>query len=99
MPVFLHALRGVLPETAYAQARIRDVIRAQPELDRLGQRLTTSIFNNAGIETRHSVVPDFGPQGAGLFYDPQTERMLTPSTGVRNAYYVEHATPLFLAAA
>ncbi|WP_295818740.1 3-oxoacyl-[acyl-carrier-protein] synthase III C-terminal domain-containing protein [uncultured Deinococcus sp.] len=99
MSVFLHALRGVLPEHAYPQASIRDVIRAQPELDRLGQRLTTSIFNHSGIDTRHSVVPDFGQQEAGLFYDPQTQRMLSPSTGQRNAYYVEHATPLFLAAA
>ena len=83
MSVFLHALRGVLPEHAYPQASIRDVIRAQPELDRLGQRLTTSIFNHSGIDTRHSVVPDFGQQEAGLFYDPQTQRMLSPSTGIR----------------
>ena len=99
MPVFLHALRGVLPDTAYPQAVIRDVIRAQPELDRLGQRLTTSIFNNSGIDTRHSVVPDFAADGAGLFYDPVSGQMLTPSTGERNAYYVEQVTPLFLAAA
>ncbi|GHF36542.1 putative naringenin-chalcone synthase [Deinococcus metalli] len=100
MPVHLHALRGVLPETAYAQTRIRDVIRAQPELDRLGQRLTTSIFDHSGIDTRHSVVPDFADGApAGLFYDPATGGMRRPTTGQRNAYYIEHATPLFVAAA
>lgn len=102
MPVFLHAIEAAVPETAYPQAVIRDVIRAQPELSRLGQRLTTSIFNASGIDQRHSVVRDFlGSAGdsPGLFYDPGTSRMLTPGTGARNAFYVPHATELFVRAA
>lgn len=102
MSVFLHALRTALPDHAYPQARIRDMIRAQPELDRLGQRLTTSIYNNSGIDQRFSAVPDFALEPdapAGLFLDPASGRMLTPSTGERNAFYVEHATPLFVGAA
>ncbi|PNY79862.1 type III polyketide synthase [Deinococcus koreensis] len=102
MSVFLHALRTALPPHAYPQARIRDMIKAQPELDRLGQRLTTSIYNHSGIDQRYSVVPDFAlapDEAPGLFLDPATGRMLTPSTGERNAFYIEHATPLFVGAA
>lgn len=102
MPVFLHAVASAVPETAYPQSVIRDVIRAQPELGRLGQRLTTSIFNASGIDQRHSVVRDFlgAAEGtSGLFYDPGTGRMLTPTTGARNDFYVPHATELFVRAA
>lgn len=99
MPVYLHAVAPTVPRVAYPQSVIRDIIRAQPELDRLGQRLTTRAFNASGIERRHSAVPDFllGPEDPpGLFYDGGTGRMLTPGTGARNAFYVTHATPLFV---
>ncbi|GMA15128.1 type III polyketide synthase (plasmid) [Deinococcus metallilatus] len=102
MPVFVHAIAAVVPDTVYPQRVIRDVIRAQPELDRLGQRLTTAIFNASGIDQRHSVVRDFlgGPDDApGLFYDPATGRMLTPGTGARNDFYTVHAAELFVRAA
>ncbi|WP_216329017.1 hypothetical protein [Deinococcus aestuarii] len=102
MPVYLHAVEMAVPETAYPQAVIRDILRAQPELDRLGQRLTTSIFNASAIDRRHSVVRDFlgGPQGGpALFYDPATGRMLKPGTGARNDFYTVHATELFVRAA
>ncbi|WP_102125987.1 type III polyketide synthase [Deinococcus planocerae] len=102
MPVYLHAIASAVPETAYPQSVIRDVIRSQPELGRLGQRLTTSIFGASGIDQRHSVVRDFlGSAGdpPGLFYDPGTGRMLTPGTGARNDFYVPHATELFVRAA
>ncbi|MBB5379301.1 putative naringenin-chalcone synthase [Deinococcus metalli] len=81
---------------------IRDIIRSQPELDRLAQRLTTSVFNASGIDQRHSVVTEFqaDPDASpGLFFDPSTGRLLTPSTGARNEYYIVHATELFVRAA
>ncbi|ACO47203.1 3-oxoacyl-[acyl-carrier-protein] synthase III C-terminal domain-containing protein [Deinococcus deserti] len=102
MAVYLHALQTALPETAYPQSMIRDLIRAQPELDRLAQRLTTSIFNASGIDQRYSVVKDFlgtDDEGPGLFYDHTTGQMRTPSTGVRNDFYTVEATRLFVQAA
>ncbi|GGR93454.1 type III polyketide synthase [Deinococcus sedimenti] len=102
MPVYLHAVAPTVPPIAYPQEVIRDIIRTQPELDRLGQRLTTRAFNASGIDRRHSVVPDFllgTDDPPGLFYDAGTGRMLTPGTGARNAFYVTHATPLFVNAA
>ena len=102
MPVYLHAAATALPPVAYPQSRIRDILRSQPELDRLAQRLTTSIFNASGIEQRYSAVRDFGsgPDDApGLFYDPGTGRLLTPGTGARNDFYAVHASELFVRAA
>lgn len=102
MSVFLHAVAPVVPEHAYPQGVIRDVLKAQPELDRLGQRLTTSIFNASGIDQRYSVIGDFmrrPEEGPGVFYDPATQRMLTPTTGERNVVYTAEATRLFVEAA
>jgi predicted naringenin-chalcone synthase len=101
MPVFLHAVAPVVPDHVYPQSVIRDLIKAQPELDRLGQRLTSAVFNGSGIDQRYSVVGDFTrPAGEpqGPFYDSAAQRMLTPSTGTRNAVYAAEATTLFVRA-
>lgn len=99
MPAYLHAIGTALPDTRYLQAVIRDVIAAQPELDRLGRRLVAAAFNASGIDQRYSAVPDFQPGApAGLFYDPASGRMLRPSTGTRNEEYIRQVTPLFVRA-
>ncbi|GGL98297.1 type III polyketide synthase [Deinococcus aerophilus] len=102
MSVFLHDVAVALPDHVYPQSRIRDVIKAQPELDRLGQRLTGAAFNASGIDQRYSVVQDFmreADEEPGLFYDPASGRMLTPSTGTRNVVYTAEATRLYVEAA
>lgn len=102
MPVFLHAVAPVVPETCYPQTVIRDVIRSQPELDRLGQRLTTAVFNASGIDQRFSVIDDFQRSAgdpSGTFYDASSGRMLTPSTGTRNDVFTLEASKLFVRAA
>lgn len=101
MPVYLHEIALALPETAYPQSVIRDVIKAQPELDRLAKRLTGAAFNASGIDQRYSVVRGFaGSEGeAGLFFDPANTRMLTPTTGQRNVVYALEATKLYVEAA
>ncbi|MDV6374982.1 type III polyketide synthase [Deinococcus arenicola] len=101
MPVYLHDIALALPETAYPQSVIRDVIKAQPELDRLAKRLTGAAFNASGIDQRYSVVKEFANlEGeAGLFFDPANTRMLTPTTGQRNVVYAQEATKLYVEAA
>ncbi|GGL87631.1 naringenin-chalcone synthase [Deinococcus aerolatus] len=101
MPVYIHDIALALPETAYPQSVIREVIKAQPELDRLAKRLAGAAFNGSGIDQRYSVVREFADKDgeAGLFYDPANERMLTPSTGQRNIVYAEEATRLYVEAA
>lgn len=102
MSVFLHAIETAVPPHAYPQSVIRDVLKAQPELDRLGQRIIGTIFNASGIEQRHSAIGEFkrGPdEAAGVFYDPATRRMLKPGTGARNEFYIVEASKLFVQAA
>lgn len=101
MSVYIHNIALALPETAYPQSVIRDVIKAQPELDRLAGRLTGAAFNASGIDRRYSVVSEFADRDGepGLFFDPARERMLTPTTGERNVVYAREATRLFVEAA
>ena len=102
MGTFIHAIETALPKHVYPQALTRDLLRGQQGLSRLSQRLVGSIFNASGIEQRFSAVGEMerGPgEAAGLFYDPATRQMLTPSTGERNDFYAEQALPLFVAAA
>lgn len=101
MSVYIHTIALALPETAYPQSVIRDVIKAQPELDRLAKRLTGAAFNASGIDQRYSVVKEFADTdgGAGLFYDPANTRMLNPTTGQRNIAYAQEATKLYVDAA
>ncbi|MFB9994435.1 type III polyketide synthase [Deinococcus oregonensis] len=102
MSVFVHAIETAVPPHVYPQSVIRDVLKAQPELDRLGQRIISTIFNASGIDQRHSAIGEFkrSPDDpAGLFYDPATRRMLKPGTGARNEFYIVEATKLFVQAA
>jgi len=102
MSVFIHALARALPPTIYPQAAIRDMMKAQPELDRLGQRLTSMVYNASGIDQRHSAIDEFfrtPDMPAGLFFDPASSRMLSPSTRARNEVYTREASKLFVQAA
>ncbi|WP_019008851.1 type III polyketide synthase [Deinococcus aquatilis] len=102
MSVFLHAIETAVPPHVYPQSVIREVMKAQPELDRLGQRIVGTIFNASGIDQRHSAIGEFkrGPdEAAGLFYDPATRQMLKPTTGARNEFYIVEASRLFVQAA
>lgn len=102
MSVYVHAIDTAVPQTVYEQAFIRDLMREQPAFDRRAQRLVSSIYNASGIERRHSAVSDMLLQpgeGPGVFFNPDTREVLTPSTGARNEVYARAARELFTAAA
>ncbi len=102
MTVYLHTIATALPPTVYPQPFVRDLLRAQPGLSRLAQRLIPSVFNASGIDTRYSVIADYdGADGGagGPFFDAQTRTMLSPSTGLRNELYQQEAPALFIGAA
>ncbi|MGI8747232.1 MAG: type III polyketide synthase [Deinococcus sp.] len=102
MSVFLHAIETALPGTVYQQSHVRDVMKGQPGLSRLSQRLVGSIYNASGIERRHSAIDEMNRapgEGAGLFFDPASGAILNPGTGARNNFYAVHAGALFVGAA
>lgn len=99
-------IRGIgtaVPETRLAQDDVRMLLRSQPGVDRLTERLIDAAFAASAIETRHTVLADL----AGVAQDDD-ERMpvlgadgtlLTPTTGARNAAFVRLAPDLFARAA
>ncbi len=60
-------------------------------------KLTHRIYAHSGIDKRHSVIADLR-SGGGDFIDGDG-CFLSPSTGVRNEYYMRFARPLFEEAA
>ncbi|GAB4098387.1 type III polyketide synthase [Sinomonas halotolerans] len=98
MPVLMRSLETAVPSTVLKQAEARDVFAAQEGLTRLGQRLVTTCFDAAAIETRYSAVEEFSwdrPDHAPDFFDASTRTILSPSTKTRNDIFVREATPLF----
>ena len=101
MNPFIHRIATAVPPYAIPQAYARDTLKARLP-DRLAQRLVHRLYSGSGIETRHSVVPDFAPSEGtargGLFLDDRGE-YTAPSTKIRNDLYTEAARPLFKQAA
>ena len=98
MPVYAHSIATAVPETVYLQSELRDMVKAQPQLNRLSQRLVSMIYNASAIDQRHSSIDELrrdAQDGAGTFYDPATRQLLMSSTGARNTFYAEAAPKLF----
>lgn len=103
MSVAIRSIGTAVPPTVLTQAGIRDIFAAQPALSRLGRRRISAVFDGSGIDTRHTVVSEFGPDidddRPGVFYDHTTGALRAPTTGVRNLVYAEQAPGLFVQAA
>ena len=96
MSAYLHGVASAVPEMAYDQTVARDVMKAWVGGDRRTDRLLDRIYQHSGIDTRHSVVSDFAPGGAGGFYlDAASGAFRSPGTAERNAVYAREALALF----
>ena len=83
----IHAIGVAVPENEYDQAfSLERMKRWLPE-KRL-RRLAHHVYRHSGIQTRHSVLPDF-LSGAEplLFREGPDGRLNAPTTGQRNAVY------------
>lgn len=101
MPVHVRTIQTALPPTVLVQSEAREVFGSQPGLTRLGERLVRTTFDVSGIQTRRSVIRDFGADAGGepIFFDSSSGALLSPSTRVRNDFYIQAAGPLFAEAA
>ncbi|GAA4283932.1 type III polyketide synthase [Brevibacterium daeguense] len=102
MPVTLRSLQVAVPDTVLIQGEVRDVFAAQPGLSALAIRLIGAAFNSSGIERRFSAVREMSFTAAVEdpdFFDPDSRRILNPTTGTRNDVYVSEAPKLFVEAA
>lgn len=102
MSAAIRSVGTAVPPTVLTQAGIRDIFAAQPALSRLGRRRLGAAFDGSGIDTRHTVVSEFGPSGddqPAVFYDHATGALRAPTTGARNLVYARQAPGLFVQAA
>ena len=65
MAALIRSLHTAVPPVVLEQEVVRDVLVAQPGLNRLGQRLVPAAFNASGIERRHTVVEEWRDAGRG----------------------------------
>ena len=97
----MRSLETAVPQTILVQQQARDVFASQPGLTRLGTRLVSTCFDSAAIDTRYTAVAELSldahPENP-KFFDPETNRVLSPSTKVRNEIFATEATKLFVEA-
>lgn len=98
MTAYLHALQTAVPENAYTQDHALACMQrwlADPRM----RRLAAPVYKQSGIDTRHSVLPDFKPGASPLlFHEDETGALIEPSTGMRNRHF-EGAYPALARAA
>jgi len=97
----IHLIRTASPSNRYAQEKVGEAMAKQLDPTSKGARLARKIYRSSGIDFRHSVIGDLNQfvdqvpvETEGLFFDTQ-QTFLSPTTGVRNAMYSEHARTLF----
>lgn len=83
----LHALETATPVTAYTQEHALACMKRWLRDPRL-QRMAGPVYKLSGIETRHSVLPDFAPGAVPILFHEDADGVLVePSTGARNRIY------------
>ena len=72
MPAYINHIVTEVPSTKYDQTFVRDFLKQHLNGDRRIGLAIHQIYKNSGIETRHSVIPDFSESNStdGLFLIP-----------------------------
>jgi predicted naringenin-chalcone synthase len=94
MPAYIHHIVTQVPQHASAQTEVRDRMK-EWAAETKTRRLIQALYNRSGIETRHSVCPDFTAGSEPLLYLTDEQGLLvSPSTGQRNRIYARAARSL-----
>lgn len=94
MPAFIHHIATRVPRHGCAQSDVRERMKGWAEEEKT-RRLIHTIYNRSGIETRHSVCPDFLPAGEPVLYRQDETGLLTaPGTAERNRLYAQESRAL-----
>ncbi len=91
---FIRHIETLVPEISYPQDQAAAILGKRSESSRT-KRYIRKVYGESGITKRHCVVPDFLQEGSepGLFVN-EDGTPKEPSTGERNAVYVEQARRL-----
>jgi predicted naringenin-chalcone synthase len=93
---YITAVGTATPSHKIPQASIADFMIKSMNLDALHTRKLQAIFKSSGIETRHSVLKDYGKLEDYTFFSNDTESKKFPSTRDRQVVYQQQALPLAL---
>lgn len=96
---FITAIGTATPSHALAQSRIADFMVRAMQLGHDDARKLRTVFRASGIETRHSVIEDYGRTEAFSFFENGPTLEPFPSTRRRLELYRRHALALSLDAA
>lgn len=94
MPIALHAIGTACPPYRYPQPLVRAVMGRWIGGERRTDKLLDRVYAASAIDARHSVLADFlpePPEGVATPFLGPSGDYRSPSTGERNALYVQHA--------
>jgi predicted naringenin-chalcone synthase len=99
MPVWLHNIETLVPETVYSQEYAGEKMQDFYD-DPRTKRLIRAIYRKSGIVKRHSVVQNFlGGNAEGFFTKSPEGRTVEPTTAVRNEIFARESKRLSVALA
>jgi len=90
MSIYLHGISTATPPQRYRQDELGSWMQGLTD-DERSARILKALYRSSGIESRHSVIPEFG---AGFFGRDADGLLQEPGTGERNAIYTREARPL-----
>lgn len=98
MEVAITAIGNAVPRYKQAQSKTFDAVIRWLQLNKIETRLLKTIYKEAGIEYRHSVLADFTKLNERLTFFPNNVGEDFPSTQKRMKIYKENALSLALLA-
>lgn len=99
MPAFIHNIATEVPAYSVAQTEVREQMKSWAA-DEKTRRLIHAVYSRSGIETRHSVCPDFKANRQARLYQSGAGGSLTPpGTAARNRIYALESRALAVQAA
>ncbi len=95
---FITAIGTANPENKFSQSTIADFMVRAMQMDDHDARKLRAIFRMTGIETRHSVISDYGKTDGFDFFSNSRDFEPFPSTGTRLLLYRQYALSLSIQA-
>jgi predicted naringenin-chalcone synthase len=95
---FISAIGTATPSGIFTQSTIAEFMIRAMQLDEDDARKIRVVFRASGIETRHSVIDDYGKRDQFTFYENTLALDPFPTTRRRVTLYQQHALSISLEA-
>lgn len=96
MSSYIHNISTIVPQHSYTQSFLRDKMKEYVSNRPSSRRIIHRIYNNSGIDKRHTVIKDFRANGDPRFFFQKDGSFTAPTTGKRNDLYAKHGKKLFV---